>query len=107
MKYNKGNFFQVEKGRFMKVTQSKLTPSFKYLYFVLLNLEHQLTNDKKDFFFRSIDDLRIDSKLSRQTIMSGLKALKNLKLIHKWVEPVKRKGSNKKTKETITYIRIL
>ena len=109
MKYNKGNFFQTNKEKFLTITQSELTPSHKYLYCVLLYLEHQLTDGKtgSDFFYRSLDDLQRDSKLSRQTIFVGLKQLQKIGLIKKWVHSVKRNGSVKDTKEKITYIRIL
>ena len=109
MKYNKGNFFQTNKENFLTITQSELTPSHKYLYCVLLYLEHQLTDGKtgSDSFYRSLDDLRRDSKLSRQTIFTGLKELQKIGLIKKWLKPVIRNGSKKDKKEKITYIRIL
>lgn len=109
MKYNSGNFFQVNKERCVTITQSELTSSYKYLYFVLLYLEHKLTDGKtgSDSFYRSLDDLQRDSKLSRQTISTGLKELQKIGLIKKWVEPVKRNGSKKDINEKITYIRIL
>ncbi len=107
-KYNKGNYFQVNKDIFRKVNESStLKLSDKFLFITLLKLENELTNSNRNYFFRSIANLCQDTGLSNKTIISGLNRLAKDKFIKKWRAPLKRKGNHKNTRETITFIRIL
>lgn len=88
-KYKEGNFLQFPRGVFEKFHNAKT--STKWLYTILLELEHKFTGLKEDFFFRSIDDLSKDAKLSRPAWQ-----------MH-WVD----KDTDKKSEKHVTAIRIL
>lgn len=104
-KYKEGNFLQFPRGVFEKFHNAKT--STKWLYTILLELEHKFTGLKEDFFFRSIDDLSKDAKLSRPVIIRGLKELINLNLIQTWQMHWVDKDTDKKSEKHVTAIRIL
>ena len=84
-----------------------LKTSDRFLYTVLLGLENELTTEYRTNYYRSISDLMNDTALSNKTIIAGLKRLSENNFIKKWRKPMKRNGSGKNTKETITFIQIL
>lgn len=78
----------------------------RWLYTSLVLLEHRFTGKKEDFFFRSIKDLSKDTQIGRRQIVSGLKELKKLGLIHTWQMHWTDKKTKKKMEKHITAIRI-
>ena len=108
MKNNKKKeaFYMIDKAKHDLLLKKKLlTPAHRWLYCVLCKKNNDLTNGSRKEFFRSISDLQIDSGLSRQTIVNGLKYLKEIKVIRTWQEPKRNNG--KTHKETITHIQVL
>lgn len=76
------DFFKETQNNFMCPHQvvedtkfQKLPLSAKYLYIILCKLANRYA-DKEGFFFRSIDQLCIDSGLSNKTIVNAKQILK-------------------------------
>ena len=57
----------------------------KYLYIVLSNLEHELTNSKGDSFFRCQEDLILDSGMQGHTIKKHRQELVKSGWIKSWI----------------------
>ncbi len=106
-KYKNENYYQVDKDRHNSLFDyEKINHTVRSLYFVLVKLENELTNHQKDEYYRSINDLQNDSKQSRQAIVNGLNVLQDLGLIKKRLDTIKKRNGNR-SKERITYIRVL
>lgn len=103
-KYKTGNYIQISRKAFKMLEDCKT--STKWLYIVLNELEHKFTGHKKDFFFRSIDDLSLDTELSRPTVILGLQELKSIGLVETWqAHWTDKKG--RKSEKHVTAIRML
>jgi hypothetical protein len=110
-KYNKEAFFQIPRLHFKNhdhpATINRLSlPAFK-LYFWLKELEHRLTSDKKkknkakqDYFYRSDNQLVLDTGLSHGSIQKAKVELKSLGFyetwqMHWWIDDDRTKKSFK------------
>lgn len=104
-KYKAGNYIQFSWRAFKKLEGCKT--STKWLYVILNEFEHKYTgNGKQGFFFRSIDDLAVDTGLSRPVVIQGLRELERLELIKTWQAHWKNKKGRLSEKH-ITAINVL
>lgn len=104
-KYKANHFGQYSRSAFKKL--HLLKTSSKWLYFVLVELEHKFTGKNEDFFFRSIKDLSVDSGLSQDCVWRSLKELKQSGLIQKWqMHWWIDKEHTKQSKKRVTAIRL-
>lgn len=105
MKYKDGNFLQLDRKLFND-TYSNLSINAKWLYVVLVELEHKFTGKKEDFFFRSNEDLAKDSGMSLPTLKRAKKELMQTNLIEIWQTHYIYQNK-KKSEKHITAYRIL
>ena len=109
MKYKKENFYQVHKEaiQILNGHNQKISCSTRWLYVYLIYLEHLYTGTEEDFFFHSIDQIKLATGISNKTIVKAIKTLNDLQLIQswqmRWVDP----KTGKKSEKHITAFRIL
>jgi hypothetical protein len=104
-KYKSGYFLQFPRDAFKLLFGAKLTT--KWLYTVLLELEHRYTSNNEDFFYHSIPDIMRDSELGRNSVIDGLKDLEERGLLKKWQMHWKDTKTGKKSERHITAIRLI
>lgn len=102
MKYKNGNFLQLDRKLFDD-TYSNLSINAKWLYVVLVELEHKFTGKKEDFFFRSNEDLAKDSGMSLPTLKRAKKELEQTNLIKTWQSHFIYPNKKKSEKHISTY----
>ncbi len=109
MKRKKRNYFQIYNDAIDRLSdrKDKVPASVRWLYVVLNKLEHRLTGDKRDWFFRSIKQLEKDSGLGHTTIVKGIKLLKEREMIETWQIHRIDKETGEKSEWHITAFRIL
>lgn len=109
MKYKQYNYCQIFNDAIEKLnkTNDKIPYSARWLYIHLNFLEHRYSGKNKDFFFRSIKDLQVDTQIGRKQIINGIKILKDIGLIHTWQTHWIYEETKKKSKKHITAFRIL
>lgn len=109
MKYKGYNFCQIYNEAIKRLNKinPKIPYSARWLYIHLNFLEHRYSGMDVDYFFRSIKDLQEDTQIGRKQIISGIKILKDIGLIHTWQKHWIQKETKKKSKKHITAFRIL
>ncbi len=89
------------------MTNCKVPYSARWLYIHLNYLEHRFTGKNVDCFFRSIQDLQLDTQIGRRQIIEGIKILRKIGLIQTWQSHYVNEKTKKKSKKHITAFRIL
>jgi|GEM_PF-2321343 len=109
MKNKRQNYCQVYNNAIKKLNdyKPKIKYSTRWLYIYLNLLEHRFAGQNEDFFFRSIDDIQKDIHMGRRQVISGIKTLEALSLIHTWQMHWVDKVTKKKSEKHITAFRIL
>ena len=82
-----------------------LSINAKWLFIVLNELEHKFTGTEKDYFFRSNEDLCIDTGLGLSTLKKVKKELLETDLVQTWQSHFVDK-TGKKSEKRITVYRI-
>ena len=106
MKYKNGNFLQLDRKLFSD-RYKELSINAKWLYTVLVELEHRFTGEEEDFFFRSNEDLSEDTGMSLPTLKRAKEELRQTDLIEIWQTHWVSKETSKRSKKHITAYRIL
>ncbi len=104
MKRKAGNYLQLSREIFQDPKFHALSTTAKWLYVVLVELEHKFTGEKENFFFRSNEDLAKDVGVSLPTLKRAKKELKpfiSTFFVH-WVD----KESGRKSKKYISGYRM-
>ena len=98
-----GNYFPFPRSIFKHEGFKKLSISARLLFFYLLEAEHQYTGEKVGYFFRSNEDLSVDTGLSNKTIVEAKKEFKehipdliHIGWVHWWTDDKHIKQSKKK-----------
>ena len=96
-----GNVFFLELSREIFTEKySNLSQNSKWLFVVLNELEQRFTGPKMDFFFRSNEDLTIDTGMSIATLKRAKKELLLTDVVQHWnmhwIDPKTKKKSEKK-----------
>lgn len=109
MKKKVSNFCQIYNRAIEKLnrTNRRVPYSTRWLYICLNFLEHRLTGEKEDFFFRSIEDLQRDIGMGRRQIIEGIQLLEDLKMIETWQMHWVDRRTGKKSEKHITAFKIL
>lgn len=109
MKRKISNFCQVYNEAIKKLNRQnrKVPYSTRWLYIHLNFLEHRLSGENEDFFFRSIEDLQRDIKMGRRQVIDGIKRLEQLKLIKTWQMHWVDRRTGEKSEKHITAFKIL
>ena len=105
MKYKEGNFLELSRNIF-KEKYKRLSINAKWLYVVLVELEHRFTGKGVDFFTRSNSQLADDTGMSLATLKRAKKELEATHLIQTWQCHFKYSDTGKLSKQHYTAYRI-
>ena len=105
MKRKNGNYLHLSRKLFNNEGFKALSLNAKWLYVVLNELEHKYTGDKENFFFRSNDDLALDTGFSLPTLKKAKRELKPF--IQMWQMHFRDTETKRLSKKHITAFRIL
>lgn len=107
MKRKYGNFLQLSREIFNNEKYKELSKDACWLFVVLNELEHKYTGKKEDFFFRSNQELAIDSRMKLTSMKKAKKELEECKLIQTWQMNWIDTKTKKKSEKHVTAYRIL
>lgn len=106
-KHGNYNFFQVPHKAIETCVEAGLPATTCWTYLILLKLENRLTNGNKEWFYRSYNDLALDTGLSRASVFRGVVMLKALKIIDtRQVFFTNDKSPTGRSRKHVTYYRI-
>jgi len=105
MKYKNGNWYQISKSGRAKA--KKTGPLGTLLYDTLVELEHNFTGKRENFFYRTLTELAADSSLSKSTVERLIPKLVEVKAIEAWQGHFINPETGKKSEKHMTFFRIL
>jgi len=105
-KYGNTNFVQLSRGIFNGRGEG-ISYHGKWLYTVLTELEHRFSGNKTTFFYRSNEDLAIDSGMSVSTVKRRKTELVKKGLIQTWQTHWQNSETEKLSEKHVTAYRIL
>jgi len=103
-----GNTFYLELSREIFTPKyTKLSSTSKWLFVVLNELEQRFTGKTVDYFYRSNEDLSIDTGIKLTTLKISKKELLETDLIESWQMHWLNSETGKKSEKKVTAYRIL
>ena len=103
-----GNTFYLELSREIFTPKyTKLSSTSKWLFIVLNELEQRFTGKTVDYFYRSNEDLSIDTGIKLTTLKISKKELLETDLIESWQMHWLNSETGKKSEKKVTAYRIL
>lgn len=101
MKYNNTYFIQLSRAIFEDKYKS-MSVNAKWLYCVLVELEHKYTGNDKSWFFRTDEELAEDSGMSLRTVRRAKQELKDSGLVNIGYAHYIDSETGKKSKKKLT-----